>query len=677
MQDNKTLRIIDNSILFFSFLFLGSLTNSIFVNQVGYYGALFMTLVRFFYTRKNPFIKTGLEWPFVMFLAVEIISTTLSYNTDQAFTNLLKRAFLIPIVYFVTASVWDVKRAKFFLNTYLLFAFISAFIYVINAYDYFIEGLFQITGSGPGLFQYPITTSTLLSFTIIFFFAFLIHEPRNWKYKLVILFALLVSLVAIFATYKRTGWIGLAAGLVFVIILKRKWLYLAPLVVLIIAAFFMEKNYSNIRVFDFDGSKINLEKIVDTGGRANGISQIDNTIYISDYEAGLAYYSVNGPEYILNTPEPVLEFEQVNDSVYSAWLVDTRFMILKKGASSFYQINEFASPGFNEEYKLNNELFYTLDKDSGLTVINAITGKHLYREEFNESYYKADVNDSLLVLRSRENTVRIYNLTDGIPDKVIYENMFDKHIHIHWLDNGIVYLQDDDGFFTINGDKVTRLNGDKADPVLKVKKYGDNYYAVTLSNQFLKLVTNDTDLYIINTGDTGSLTYDFCVTGDKLYTATYKQGRITSIFDPYLRSNFVRLSLWKAGWEMFKDHPLFGVGDIDLQELYKEYKEPYAKEIQGHLHNNYIHILAILGITGFIAVMWILGKIFVMNIKIYNTFKNREFLGSLALGTAGCFVAFLTSGLTEWNFGDHEIITMVWFVTGLNFAVYLRRKTTD
>jgi hypothetical protein len=51
----------------------------------------------------------------------------------------------------------------------------------------------------------------------------------------------------------------------------------------------------------------------------------------------------------------------------------------------------------------------------------------------------------------------------------------------------------------------------------------------------------------------------------KLYTSFVKRSRLLSIFDPYHPSNTVRFELWKAGWKMFKDHPVFGVGDIDLQ----------------------------------------------------------------------------------------------------------------
>ncbi|GJQ63889.1 MAG: hypothetical protein SCALA702_29420 [Melioribacteraceae bacterium] len=676
MGDDKTVKIIDYIILFFSFLFLGSLTNSIFVNQLGYYFALLFVLIRWFYTRKNPFVKTGLELPFILFIAVEVISTLLSYNTEQATTNLIKRVLLLPVVYFITASTTDVKRIKFFFNTYITFAFISALIYLINAYDYFIKGLFQITGSGPGIFQYPITTSILASFTIIFLFAFLIHEKRNWKYKLLIFLTFAVSTLAILATYKRTGWLGLAAGIGFVILMKRKWVYILPLVIIVIAAFFAEKNYSNVRFFNFDGNEIKLQTILNTEGRAHSVTKIDDEIYISDYEGGLAQLNNNKQlDYIKQTPSPVLDFQRVNDSLFSAWLVDTRFMIFKSDRNRFEFSHEFMSPGFTEDYKLYNEIVYAIDKDSGLTVIDALSGDYLYRENLKNPYYKLVVNDSLLALRSRDNLIKIYSLKKGIPATLNYHQQFARKIHIHWLEGGTLLMQGEQKFHKIENARASVVADNNIDPIIHIAKRKTNFYAIDIANKFVRLNFDNGKLTTDKLGLLKSLPNDFELLEDMLITTTYKQGRLTSIFDPYLRSNFVRLSLWKAGWEMFLDHPLFGVGDIDLAELYVKYKSPYAKEIQGHLHNNYIHILAILGITGFVVIMWLLGKIFILNMKIYQTFRDKEFLGSLALGSAGCFVSFLVSGLTEWNFGDHEIITMIWFITGLNFSMYLRRKT--
>ena len=242
MNNEKPIKIVDNLIFFFTIVFLASLTNSIFVNQLGYYGALVLILIKSYLTRQNNFRKTGVEIFFLLFIAAEIISTVLSNNFPQSFHNLLKRFLLIPIVYVMISSADTNEKAKLFFKVYISVAVLSAAIYLFNSYQYFITGLFSITGSGPSVFQYPITTSELLSFTVIFLFAFLINEKGSYKSKIFIIIGFLISAAALAATYKRTGWLGVAAGIVFVLILRKKYVYLVPVALVISYLIFTASN---------------------------------------------------------------------------------------------------------------------------------------------------------------------------------------------------------------------------------------------------------------------------------------------------------------------------------------------------------------------------------------------------------------------------------------------------
>jgi hypothetical protein len=158
--------------------------------------------------------------------------------------------------------------------------------------------------------------------------------------------------------------------------------------------------------------------------------------------------------------------------------------------------------------------------------------------------------------------------------------------------------------------------------------------------------------------------------GNAIGICELNRGRLLSIFDPYHPSNYSRMCFWRAGFKMVKDHPIFGVGDIDLQNLYRQYKRPFDKEIQGHMHNNYIHLLVTLGIFGFLITMSLLFMIGKKMVVVYGQIKSDDLYRSYILGFAGVFTSFLIAGLTEWNFGDHEIITLIWFHLGLMFAMY-------
>lgn len=151
------------------------------------------------------------------------------------------------------------------------------------------------------------------------------------------------------------------------------------------------------------------------------------------------------------------------------------------------------------------------------------------------------------------------------------------------------------------------------------------------------------------------------------------------MFDPYHETNYERLNIWRVGFKIFKDYPVVGVGDIDLGNIYRRYKDEYLKENFGHLHNNFMQWLVTLGVFGFAAILFMLVNIFLLNIKIYRTVKDEPVASSFAIGALASFVGFIASGLGEYNFGDQEILTMVWFTIGLNLAFYFNylKKTKN
>jgi O-antigen ligase len=168
---------------------------------------------------------------------------------------------------------------------------------------------------------------------------------------------------------------------------------------------------------------------------------------------------------------------------------------------------------------------------------------------------------------------------------------------------------------------------------------------------------------------------------DKVYITKMKRNRLGSVVDPYHFSNIDRINMAKTGIEIFKKHPLLGIGDIDITHIFAVSKKPYQKENFGHFHNNYVHILVILGVIGFLITMALLIKIMLVHIKIYKAVRSISFVSSFSMGALSSFIAFLVSGLAEWNFGDQEIITMIWFILGLNLAFYnycglLKKRST-
>ncbi len=147
--------------------------------------------------------------------------------------------------------------------------------------------------------------------------------------------------------------------------------------------------------------------------------------------------------------------------------------------------------------------------------------------------------------------------------------------------------------------------------------------------------------------------------------------RMEQIDDPRIaavvQSNTTRIRMWETGWQMFLDHPLTGVGDGEMLLIYHEYVPDAIKDEGGHLHNNYVHLLASHGLIGFLAAMSLLVAIFWTELRQYRKFQE-SYAGMLTLGALAAFVGFAINGMAEYNFGDHEILVLLWTSVGVAVA---------
>lgn len=682
-QNNRMISIIDKLIYFFSIVFLLSLTNSIFVNQIGYYFSLIFIVVRFYLTRENPFYKTGLEYAFLFYIAAEILSTVFSIDPAHSFRNLLKRFFLIPILYTFVYSAKDFESTKRFALIYLGAALATMFVYLGLSYNYFVNNFYQLYESGPATFQYPITSSELMSFSLVFLFAFLIREKMSGKYRFIVSVFFIINLFALLATYKRTGWMGAAAGILFVIALGRKWILLIPVLLLLIASAFIEKNISEIHIYSYKQNGLVTKIELKTEGRAYSVLPEGNVFYVSDFENGLAKFQDNNVLEKYNLGSPVVDFKKWQDDFYVANLIDTRFVLMNKDANNkLKRVDEFITPGFSRGWCVSNGFIYVIDADSGITVFrNPVDLKDRIRftKDVGVNNEKIFVDSSFVILFSKSKELTVFSLKDSLPDKLIITKKFsDTSELIFYKDSKLIFAEDNKlKLYSIENDKILTTDvNEKISGAFNAIESENRLFITTTKKDLVELELPLNKLTFKSFFNLGFVPKSIAYVNGNLLVSNVKRSRLLSSVDLYIPSNFSRLALWRAGWLIFKDHPLVGVGDIDLAELYKQYKRNFDKEIQGHLHNNYIHLLVTLGIFGFTAAMFLLLRIFIIHIKNYNLLKGQPFAESYALGAAGSFVAFIVAGLTEWNFGDHEIITMIWFMLALSisFVKYQKNK---
>ena len=674
-EERKSYNFLDWIILSFFVVFILSLSNSIFVNQIGYFGALLFILVKIFLTRKNQFHRTGLELAFALYMIAEILSLIFSEYRLEALHNFSKRALLVPVFYTTVTVTDSFKLGKNFFKLFIAATLITCLVYLFVSVKYYLNNQYVITQSGPDLVQNPITTSEIVSFTVLFLFAFIINEKTNIKIKLLLYAGFAISVLTLIATYKRTGWMGVGFGIVLLLIIKKKWQILIPLVILGIILLVTEKNISQVDVYNFNNSGVNKILSFNTNGRAWNVGPVDGEFVVSDYENGLLFYRNSTLIKKYETPGPVTSFQQVKDNLYLVQLIDTRFIILKNEDGELKEINEILPPGETVNYKLIDEHLYTLDIDSGLTFYNSVETKvkPVRFPEFRDCNWFF-IDSSYFFFVSVLSGVSVCENDGLLPGRVLFNKKFDE-IRNAWLFNDRILLSNKEGLKLFSVEQNDLKLDDELKQLTEVHRINSDgdILAVLMGNGtiYKMKVSPDSKFEILAESKLFPPPTNLNFFNNKLYAEYVYRGRLLSFFDPYLAVNFTRIALWRGGWLMFLDHPLFGVGDIDLAKYYVKYKRPYDKEIHGHLHNNYFHFLATLGLFGFLALMYLFFKIFKKLGGIYSETKGKSFIASYSLGAIAAFASILVSGLSEQNFWDQEISTLIYFTVGLNVALFI------
>jgi O-antigen ligase len=138
--------------------------------------------------------------------------------------------------------------------------------------------------------------------------------------------------------------------------------------------------------------------------------------------------------------------------------------------------------------------------------------------------------------------------------------------------------------------------------------------------------------------------------------------------DPTVRD---RVAMWRSGFAMISDHPLLGVGPGEVRAWYQHYRRPEAvRPSTGHLHNSPIQVAAERGLPALGIWVWLWIVFFREGWRILartgRDFPERRALVCASLaGVAG----FLVAGLFEHNFGDAEVVMVVYALMALPWVV--------
>jgi O-antigen ligase len=146
--------------------------------------------------------------------------------------------------------------------------------------------------------------------------------------------------------------------------------------------------------------------------------------------------------------------------------------------------------------------------------------------------------------------------------------------------------------------------------------------------------------------------------------------RAAYMFD--VDANLPRSQIWLANFAMIQERPLLGWGYGN----YKRFRDPYYQrypqaDTTAHAHNNFLQLWVDIGLVGLAAFVWLFWSILLHGWRAYQQLPpEAEPLRALALGGTLSIVSFLLGGLTQYNFGDAEVVIVMWAMAGVLMRIY-------
>ena len=133
-----------------------------------------------------------------------------------------------------------------------------------------------------------------------------------------------------------------------------------------------------------------------------------------------------------------------------------------------------------------------------------------------------------------------------------------------------------------------------------------------------------------------------------------------------------RVSSWKGGWEIFKDHPVTGCGFKCVDYIHSQYPDPTENVARFRgMHSNIFQLLVDTGVAGFGSWLSIWVVYFIEIFKRLRALAEEEPQDNtvgILLGGSAAVLAFLMGGFFETNIYDSEVAMFLYFIMGLSLA---------
>ncbi|HNW60097.1 MAG TPA: O-antigen ligase family protein [bacterium] len=129
-----------------------------------------------------------------------------------------------------------------------------------------------------------------------------------------------------------------------------------------------------------------------------------------------------------------------------------------------------------------------------------------------------------------------------------------------------------------------------------------------------------------------------------------------------------RLTTARVALEIINDHPVIGVGVNNYDSYIRQYwhiEDPFTKIAV--VHNNYLLILAEMGVIGFGAFLWLLAALLVRTVKAMQC--RVKFFREVAVGLFASVVCFLLASLADGYKSSLTLMYLFWTIAAITEAL--------
>jgi len=157
----------------------------------------------------------------------------------------------------------------------------------------------------------------------------------------------------------------------------------------------------------------------------------------------------------------------------------------------------------------------------------------------------------------------------------------------------------------------------------------------------------------------------------------FQTPRFAGLLDTAQGTTALRLALWRSTWQMFLDHPFWGVGPDNFLYAYRtRYILPSAWEEfnLAHPHNLILDLASRLGIVALAVFAWMLVRFWQRALSLVRSSTGTE--RALTLGLAGSMAAGLAHGLVDASFFYVDLAYVFFLTIAALHWINLRYKQT-